>query len=146
MGSELTSPKPRWRRTSFWIGLAVIVHCGIGVARLPRAASKRWGEVAEFRTRGAVRWRLEDGFPNHPEDVERSIAVIEELLRTTPDNAIVPIRGLPEDALEYAPALLWPRLCCFEERLVVVAGEHRGRPVAGVTLIGDGARLALEAR
>ena len=72
--------------------------------------------------------------------------VVLEVRDNTPENAVVPVRGLFKGALEYVPPLLWPRLCCRVEALAAGASEHLGRPVAPYVIVSDGASLLLERR
>ena len=126
-------------RWPVWLATGIAVHCLVGAIRLPRACVKRWADVAGIEEQGAVRWRFERAF------LERH-DVIESLLATTPDNAVIAFRGAPKGALEYAAALLWPRVCCFEDRLPRAETTHRGRPIAPVVLVANGAALQLVPR
>jgi len=137
------SPQPRGASRvnwATWVAVAVVLHCGFGALRIPHAVfGKRWDDAAEFDREGVAAWRLRrarlEGLP-----------AIERLLRTTADSAVVAIGGQFKGALEYVPPLLWPRLCCFRDRLPADATTYLGRPIAEYAVIGEGTTLRLEAR
>jgi hypothetical protein len=129
-----------WRRLAFWLGAAIVVHVALGIARVPHAViGKRWTEIEEIERDGFVAWSLSTARLGGAD-------AIDELLRTTAADAIVPVRGPFKGALEYAPRLLWPRLCCAEHLLPAGLDTRHGRPIAPVVLVGDRGSLHVEAR
>ena len=110
------------KRIATLLAVGVALHCAFGVLRIPHAVIGK--RVADLT--GAE--------------------VILEVRDNTPENAVVPVRGLFKGALEYVPPLLWPRLCCRVEALAAGASEHLGRPVAPYVIVSDGASLLLERR
>lgn len=127
-------------RWSAWLLAAIGLHCAVGVARIPHAViGKRWAEVAEFGRDGEVEWRLRTA------RIEGA-AAITTLRESTAEDAVVVMRGDLEDAIEFAPALLWPRLCCVETSLPAGADSYLGRPIAPWAIVGDGMLLRLEPR
>ena len=129
--------RPRWM---LWVGVAVVAHCVLGISRIPHAViGKRWREVAEFQDEGGVAWRLRVA------NLE-GVDVIEELRRTTPPDAVIVTRGAFKGVLEYAPRLLWPRLCCSETLTPADEIRRHDRPIAPVILVSEGGLLRLEQR
>lgn len=122
------------------LAVLVLLHLVLGLLRLPfSVVGRRLAEVAACEREGHARFV----FASARQDGADAIA---ELLATTPADAVVPIRGLRKGAIEFAPALLWPRLCCDAEALPRGAERHDGRPIAARVLVGDGDRLRLEPR
>jgi hypothetical protein len=81
-------------------------------------------------------------------------AAVEWLRAHTPPDAVVAWTGDATGAMEFAAALLWPRLLVAADRLGDAAG-WQGRSVARgawngrdgrLVLVGDGAAVRLEAR
>ncbi len=126
--------------TALLAGL-VVAHVAFGYVRLPASVvGRRLAEVAACRRDGYVPFVLGSAFQGGED-------AIAELLATTSPDAVIPIRGLRKGAIEFAPALLWPRLCCATESLP--AGAVRtadGRPIAQQVLVADGASMRLEPR
>jgi len=123
-----------------WLAVLLLAHAVFGALRLPGSvALRRLTEIRACEGQGRARYALQlaqlDGAD-----------AIATLLATTPEDAVVPIRGVRKGAIEFAPGLLWPRLCV--EAAVLPAGERTaaGRPIAAVVLVGDGTTLRLEPR
>jgi hypothetical protein len=99
-------------------------HVGLVVVRLPMTVfDRRFGQVAAFRAEGQAHYL----FRTSGRD---GVAAVDELLRSTPADAIVAWRGDAHGAVELAPALLWPRLLVDERALPPAAATFLGRPVA----------------
>ncbi|MEO0481665.1 MAG: hypothetical protein AAF196_19510 [Planctomycetota bacterium] len=80
---------------------------------------------------------------------EQSAAVLKELRDTTPPDAVIPVIGSARGDMEFAPALLWPRLCVFEldeaQRVRVPIRRFEDSDPAPIRLRGEGRRsLRLE--
>ena len=113
--------------TSRWgLALAILLgaHVAVGIARIP---SKVWGEradeIARYRDVGAVRFHLDNR--------ERSGAdAVQAVLDRSPENAVVLWRGEWRGALEFAPALLAPRLVVDERYCPKDATSLWDRPLA----------------
>jgi len=105
-----------------WVALAA--HVGLVLARVPqKVVGRRLGEVAAWRAEGPARYLFRT---SGLEGVE----AIEELLRNSPEDAIVLWRGDGHGAVEFAPALLWPRLLAAEGSVPADAKLYLERPVA----------------
>lgn len=131
------------------VSLAV-AHLIVGAARVPFAViGRRIADVAAYRSAGAARFFLGG---KH----QRGAEAIEWILEHTPENAVVPFRGTGKGSLEFAPALLAPRLLVREDACPPGAVERAGRPVATreapdgkrvpIVLVGLGADLSIEDR
>lgn len=120
----------------------VLGHVVFGLLRVPHAAvARRLEEIDAVETRGRVAFAFESAYKAA---YRNGAEVVQELLDTTPQDAVVPVRGDFKGALELAVALLWPRLCVRAEQ---VSGPVYGdRPVADHVLVGDGGQLRLESR
>lgn len=122
------------------LALLLLLHLGLGVLRLPASVvGRRLREVAACRQVGHGTYALESAG-------QSGASAIDVLLTQTPADAVVLIRGLRKGAIEFAPALLWPRLCCDESALPRDGDRYAGRPIAAYMLVGDGELLRLEAR
>ena len=113
--------------TSRWgLALAILLgaHVAVGIARIPaKVWSDRAGEIARYRDVGAVRFHLENR--------ERSgAAAVQAVLEQTPENAVVLWRGAWRGALEFAPALLAPRVLVHEQSCAPDAASLWERPIA----------------
>ncbi len=122
----------------------VAAHLVLLVVRIPHAAfGKRLRSIREWRERGQVHYHL----GRWPE----SAAAIDWLLEHTPPNCVVPWRGDWKGALEFAPALLWPRILYVAKSLGSSQLSVHGRPIATrggrcVVLNGHGMNLSLGPR
>lgn len=124
------------------LGGLVLAHVALGLARLPSSViARRIGEVRACERAGYAPFVLQKAH------LAEAWPAIERVLAESPSNAIVLYRGVPKGAIEYAAALLWPRLC-------VEVGEfqrwpstsHADRPVAALVLVQEGGALKVEAR
>lgn len=115
----------RARRMLPRLGLALLgAHVLWCAARVPgRVIARRADDVASHRQLGRARFLL-----TRP-GVAGADAV-EWLLANVPDDAVVLWRGDSKGALEFAPALLRPRLLVAEAACAPEAREHRGRRLA----------------
>jgi hypothetical protein len=125
------------------------LHAAIGLARVPHdVVSERLAEVRSWREEGEARFLFRTAFL-------RGVTAIERL-HSTPSDSVVLFRGDAKGALEFAPALLWPRLLVHEDRVPPEARTYSGRPIARLptpggrfaqaVLVGDGKSLRLETR
>jgi hypothetical protein len=133
--------EPAWRgRLVSVLGCLVIAHVLFGVGRIPHAViAQRWEDVDGYRRDGDAAWLFREA------KLEGADAIAAVRARTAPD-AVVLFRGDRKGAMEWAPPLLWPRLCCAEERLPAGAKTFAGRPIADLVLVGDENLLRVEAR
>ena len=123
-----------------WLAVLLIAHAVFGVLRLPGSVvARRLGEIAACAREGHARYTLRLA------QQSGSDAIV-QLLAATPPDAVVPIRGVRRGAIEFAPGLLWPRLCVDAAALPAGARTAAGRPIAPFVLVGDGAALRLEPR
>jgi len=140
--------RPTW--TTLLLAL-LAAHVLLGAARLPgKVWARRLGDIAAYRDLGAARYFLDDGHLH-------GAGAIEWLLANTPPDAVVLWRGDSKGALEFAPALLAPRLVVRDDACPPHASRHLDRPLARLggngrqqgpvlALVGRGDDLALEAR
>ncbi|MGE3173918.1 MAG: hypothetical protein AB7O97_14935 [Planctomycetota bacterium] len=120
----------------------VLGHVVFGLLRVPHAAvARRLEEIDAVETQGRVAFAFESAYKAA---YRNGADVVQLLLDTTPEDAVVPVRGDFKGALELAVALLWPRLCVRAEH--VSGGVYGDRPVVDRVLVGDGAALRLESR
>ena len=105
-----------------WVALAA--HLGFGLARVPHAViGKRLDEVQAWGAEGPAHYLFRTA-------ALEGVEAIDELLRTTADDAVIVWRGTTKGAMEVAPALLWPRLLVGEQALHPDATRFLERPVA----------------
>jgi hypothetical protein len=115
-----------------WVVLAA--HTGLVLARVPQTVfARRLGQVAAWRAEGPARYLFRTSG-------REGVEAIEELLRTSPPDAVVLWRGDGHGAVEFAPMLLWPRLLAAEGSVAADAHRYLERPVA---VWGDSARQAV---
>ena len=140
-GNATDRTEPAWRnRASAVLGCVVIAHVVFGLCRIPHAVvAQRLEDVAGYRRDGDAAWLFRTA------KLEGADAIAAVRARTAPD-AVVVFRGDRKGAMEWAPALLWPRLCCAENRLPAGATTFAGRPIADLALVGDRLTLRVEAR
>ncbi len=127
---------------------ALAVHVAWGVARLPgKVIARRAEHVRAFERDGATR-ALFDANGLAGADA------IDWLLAHTAPDAVVAWAGDETGAMEFAPALLWPRLVVAAEALgagerwcgrAIARGRLGGRDGTFV-LVGAGRELRLEVR
>ena len=127
-------------RIARWIWPVLVLNGLVCLARVPTSAVlKRHRQVEALREQGDVEWLLSRAGLGGAD-------VIRRVRAETPDDAVVVVRGDFHGALEFAPRLLWPRLCCAQHRLPPGAVSLAGRPVAPLAVIGRGSGLFLESR
>ena len=137
---EVSTSTASSKRVATLIAVGVALHCAFGVLRIPHAViGKRVADVTAFHREGDVPWLMARARLTGAD-------VILSVRENTAENAVVPVRGLFKGALEYVPALLWPRLCCRAEALAGGASQYLGRPIAPYVIVADGASLLLEPR
>ncbi len=120
--------------------MLLVTHVAFGLARVPHAVvAKRWREVTACRAEGDAAFILRTAHLTGAE-------AIVTLRATTPQNAVVAVRGVDKGVLEFAPPLLWPRLCKAEGAIPAGAATDEGRPIAAMVLVAEGKHLRLEAR
>ena len=138
---------PRWFRVAIAL---LIVHIAVGVARIP---SKVWGErqdaISHHHEVGAARYHV--GNEHH-----FGADVIERILGDSQEDTVVLWRGEWKGAMEFAPALLAPRLLIPAGKCPKDATSWRGHDLATVrnssgdlvvpVLVGTGAGIELELR
>jgi hypothetical protein len=113
-------------RSRWGLALAVLLgaHVAVGIARIP---SKVWGEraeeIARYRDAGAVRFHLDNR-------ERRGADAVQAVLDQSPENAVVLWRGAWRGALEFAPALLAPRVLVHELSCAPDAASLWDRPIA----------------
>jgi hypothetical protein len=138
--SEQTSADKRramLAKSLFWL---IALHIIWGVSRIPHAViGKRWRDIAAYHHEGEAAWRLQKG---HLDGAQ----AIHHLREVTAEESIIPISGSTKGALEYAAALLWPRLCCWADQLPAKDQFYAGRPIAPYLLTGDRTTLRVEPR
>ncbi len=104
--------------------VALLVHLGLGLARVPGVVfGRRWSDIDDYRARGAAGYFL--GGP-----ALRGAEVVQWILANVPADAAVLFRGETNGALEFVPGLIAPRLLVREQAVAADAREHRGRPLA----------------
>lgn len=122
------SPRTRqgWARAA--LGLLLAAHLAILVGRAPRGAfHKRIVEVSRFQELGAARFHLDDEHLFGGRHVEWIQAHV-------PDRAALLWAGDHRGALEFVPALVFPRLLCDARAVPEGAHDVAGRPLARGTL------------
>jgi hypothetical protein len=129
-GSSATGlPLPTWYRVAV---LLLAAHLVIGVARLPdKVFGKRTAEIAGYR-QGAAQHLLANARL-------RGGDALAWLLDAAPSEVAVLLRWPVDGAVEFAPALLSPRLLVDERHVPIGAERAAGRPLFRGTL-PDGRR------
>lgn len=124
-------PTPRW---SLAVLLLLLGHFAWGLGRaVLRGAPRRHADVAAYRSAGDAAFLFADAkLP----DAEASAAVIRWLREHTPRDARIRWQGQDRGVVEFAAALLWPRL------LVTGPGSDPDGPV----LVATGTTLTLRER
>ncbi len=136
---------PGHKALTLALGTALLAHLGLGLLRIPKKAwLARIAEVRRYEREGPVRFHLKVYG-------EESIRAIERVLEESPPASVVLFRGEWRGPLEFAPALLHPRLVVREHALPPGATSYHGRPLArdpeGVfVLVGRSDRILLERR
>jgi hypothetical protein len=113
-------------------------HVLFGLCRAPLVTvARRAQEIAEYRREGDIAYVMRT---SHLQGADALV----ELRRTTPPDHDVRVRGDSNGPLEFAPALLWPRLCYHRGPGLPVLSERTRRPMARHTLVADGNDLRLD--
>jgi hypothetical protein len=138
--SVATTRTGRLRSFRFWLLALVAVHVVHGIARLPHAVlGKRLREIEGYRRDGDVEWLLANARLHGAEALRR--------VRTScPEHEAVVLYGPLKGALEFAPALLWPRLCVAADRIPAGAVAHAGHRLHHLGLAGDRTTLRIVER
>jgi hypothetical protein len=131
------------------LGALVLAHVAWGLARVPtRVVARRLDEVEQFRRSGAIDHFLAT---RHLQGAD-AVAWVRD--RTGPD-AVVLWAGDAGGALEFAPAMLAPRLLVDERSCAHGQTTYAGRPIATgtlgattgrIVLVGNGKSIAAEVR
>jgi hypothetical protein len=136
-------PPPMRAHLQLLAWAVLLGHVGLVVLRLPTTViGRRFAQVGAFHSEGQAHYL----FRTSGRD---GVAAVDELLRSTPADAIVAWRGEAHGAIELAPALLWPRLLVAERALPPDAATFLGRPVARLpdgrqrVLLAEGRALRL---
>ncbi|MBL9076606.1 MAG: hypothetical protein JNL08_03830 [Planctomycetes bacterium] len=109
-------PSSRWS----WTVLALLLaHLVWGLARVPRVTARRAADIADYRQRGAADYLLADARLD-------GAPAIAELAARTGAGQRLGRRGTDRGVVEFAAALLWPRL-------LVTANADAGTPVLVAT-------------
>lgn len=123
----MPQPVPQVERTgglARWAFAAVAAHLLLGVARVPGVViGRRLADVDDYQRRGAVRFFLDT-------EHRGGADVVEWIRAHVPDAAAVLYRGDSKGAIEFAPALLAPRLLVAEGLCPDDAVSWAGRPLA----------------
>lgn len=108
-------------RWSLAVLLLLLGHVAWGLVRASlRSVPRRAAEITDYRRLGDAEFLLTDAkLPDAP----RSAQVIRWLREHTPPDARITWHGADRGAIEFAAALLWPRL------LVAGPGSDAGGPV-----------------
>lgn len=119
------------------LACALAAHIAWGLARVPKVVGRRVAQVREHQQRGAVEALF------RANDLEGGSAIA-WLLANTPPHGVIAWTGTENGAMEFAPALAWPRLFVAASRLGP-GGDHAGRPIAGGEVDGRRGRIVLVA-
>ena len=125
-------------------------HFAVATLRIP---TKHWGkrldEIARYEEKGRYHFYFGD-------EQQQNGDLLQWLAENTPEDSVVLWRGEWKGAMEFAPALLWPRLVVdvravpiaerfFEQRLIA-AGTHPELGAGQFVLVAEGGLLRLELR
>ena len=127
-----------WLRIALGIGLAGhLVWC---IARIPHAAwLKREKEIGQWRQQGPIRYHL-------GRQGDATVAAVEWLADHTPKDAVILWEGSFKGPMEFAPALLWPRLFVAAGYVTADATTLFDRPLArGAPDGGEAGQIVLVA-
>lgn len=123
-------------------GLVVLIllgaHLAIGIGRMPsRVIGRRLDEIEQYREMGAARYLLENAKIQGADELEWVLA-------NTDENSVILWRWPSDGALEFAAALLIPRLVVDERKVPVGATSFAGRDIAtGTTPSGERGLITL---
>ena len=117
---------------------ALLAHAAWGVSRLPgKVIARRLEQIGEHRDQGAAAFLFA---ANRLTGAE----AIDWVRANTPPNTVIAWTGDVKGAMEFAPALLWPRLLVAEHALGKSA-QYAGRRIAETTRDGRRGRMVLVA-
>jgi hypothetical protein len=119
------------------LACALAVHVAWGLVRVPKVVGRRIAHVRAHQQHGAVEALF------RANDLEGAGAIA-WLLANTPPHSVIAWTGTETGAMEFAPALAWPRLFVAASRLGP-GGDHAGRPIASGELDGRRGRIVLVA-
>jgi len=117
----------------------LIAHVALGLARLPgKVVGRRINETKAYREQGAARFLLASAHIGGADELEW-------LLEHTDERCVVLWRWPAKGALEFASALLAPRLVVDERLVPRDAVQFAGRPIAhGTVPAGTTGRILLQ--
>jgi hypothetical protein len=115
---------------------ALLLHVAWGVVRLPKVHARRQDDVRAHRELGAAA-------AHFAANRLAGADAIPWVLASTPPDRVVAWTGSETGAIEFAAALLWPRLLVHEARLH--GDQHAGRPIATGTRDGRTGRIVITA-
>lgn len=106
----------------------LLAHLAIGVGRMPsRVIGRRLDEIDLYEQKGAARFLLEDAKIEGAEQLEW-------LLANTAEDSVVLWRWPADGALEFAAAVLAPRLVVDERKVEPGSTRFAGRTIAAGTV------------
>lgn len=106
----------------------LFLHLAIGIGRLPgKVWARRLHEIEQYRQQGAARFLLDSAQLGGTD-------VLEWLLANTADDSVVLWRWPADGALEFAAALLAPRLVVDDREVPGGATTFAGRQIASGTV------------
>lgn len=114
-------------------------HLALGIGRIPsRVMMRRLDEIHEYERKGPARFLLEDAKLQGADELEW-------ILANTDRDSVILWRWPSDGALEFAAALLAPRLVVDERKVDKRATEFAGRTIAtGTTPSGDTGQITLQ--
>ena len=129
--------RPPW--TSIVLLGLLGAHLAIGIARMPsRVIARRLDEIEQYQQVGAARF-LTTSAKLHGADE------LEWVLNNTPPDCVVLWRWPAKGALEFAAALLAPRLIVDSRKVPQGATQFAGRPIAvGTTPLGEHGLITMQ--
>ena len=119
----------RRARTAAKVAIALLLaHVALGTARLPgKVCARRFEMIDDYRKEGAAAFLLGDAKLG-------GAAELEWVLANTPERCVVLWRWPADGALEFAGALLAPRLVVDERDVPRGATTFAGLPIATGTV------------
>jgi hypothetical protein len=117
-------PLPMRAHLHLLLWAALAAHLAMGLGRVPASVfGKRLAEVSAWQCEGPAHYLFRTTSLT-------GVGAVDELLRVTPADAVIVWRGETKGPMEFAAALLWPRLLIAEQSLPADATRWQGRPVA----------------
>lgn len=128
----------RGRKASMLLLALVFGHLAIGIGRLPaRVFGRRLDEIELYQHKGAARFLLEDA------GLQGAVE-LEWVLDNTDKRSVILWRWPSKGALEFAAALLAPRLIVDERKVPAGDTQFAGRRIAtGTTPSGEHGLITL---